>query len=76
MNYVVKVPIAGHVFVTVKDAKSRDEAKEKALYRCCDFNNEDVLLDEISGYEKLVEGNVCYSACFEMDIIDEYEDDE
>lgn len=35
-----------------------------------------MLLDEISGYEKLVEGNVGYSACFEMDIIDEYEDDE
>lgn len=33
MNYVVKVPIAGHVFVTVKDAKAEMKPKKK---RCID----------------------------------------
>lgn len=72
MGYVVKVPIAGYSYVEVDDATTAEEAKKKALDMCCDFNNKNVTMEELCGYEKLVEGNVCYAPCWNMEVVDEY----
>lgn len=57
MEFCVTVPIVGYSCVTV-EAESEEEAKEKALDQCCDFDNEDVDVVEIYGVEKVSEGNV------------------
>ena len=57
MKFCVTVPIVGYSYVTV-EAENEEEAKEKALAQCCDFDNENVDIEEIYGVEKVVEGNV------------------
>ena len=67
MEFCLKVPIVGYSYVTV-EAENEEEAKEKALAKCCDFDNEDVCAEEIYGVEKVAEGNVLYHPCWEIEV--------
>lgn len=69
-NFKVTVPIVGYSIVYVK-AENEEEAKEKALDICCDFENDDVDLQELEGVEKVAEGNVCYHPYWKIDIQEE-----
>ena len=57
MKFCVTVPLVGYSCVSV-EAKNEEEAKEKAIDQCCDFDNDDVDIMELCGIEKVVEGNV------------------
>lgn len=67
MKFDVTVPIVGYSYVTV-EADNEEEAKEKALDQCCDFDNENVDIAEIYGVEKVAEGNVVYHPFFNIEV--------
>ena len=69
-NFIVTVPIVGYSSVFV-EAENEEVAKEKALDICCDFENESVEIQELSGVEKVVEGNVCHHPYWSIDIMEE-----
>lgn len=56
MKYEVDIPIAGFIYVEV-EAESKKEAIELAMNM--EWNDDDI--QELDKYEKLVEGNVCYT---------------
>lgn len=55
-KYRVDVPIAGYVSIEV-EAESREDAINKALEK--GYTEDEIM--EIDMYDKLVEGNVCYT---------------
>lgn len=67
MRFGVTVPIVGYSYVTV-EAENEEEAKEKALAKCCDFDNEDVDIEEIYGVEKVAEGSVLYHPFWNIEV--------
>lgn len=67
MEFCVTVPIVGYSYVTV-EAENEEEAKEKALAKCCDFDNEDVDIEEIYGVEKVAEGSVVYHPFWKIEV--------
>lgn len=56
MKYSVCVPLVGYSYVEV-EADDENDAKEKAIDMCCDFDNSNVELQELYGVEQVVEGN-------------------
>ena len=75
MKFCVKVPIVGYSYASV-EAKNEEEAKEKAIDQCCDFNNEDVCIAELYGVEKVAEGNVLYHPCWDIEVEKQEENNE
>lgn len=67
MEFCVTVPIVGYSYVTV-EAENEEEAKEKALAQCCDFDNENVDIGEIYGVEKVAEGSVLYHPFWNIEV--------
>lgn len=67
MKFDVTVPIVGYSYVTV-EADNEEEAKEKALDQCCDFDNENVDIAEIYGVEKVAEGNVVHHPFWDIEV--------
>jgi hypothetical protein len=55
-KYGVEIPIAGYVYIEV-EAENKEEAIEIALET--EWSNDDI--EELDTYNKLVEGNVCYT---------------
>lgn len=55
-KYGVTVPIAGYIYKEI-EANSKGEAIEKVMEE--GFEDEDV--EELEMYDKLVEGNICYT---------------
>jgi len=55
-KYGVSIPIAGYIYKEV-EANSKEEAKEKAMSES--FEDDEIM--ELDTYDKLVEGNVCYT---------------
>lgn len=69
-KYGITMPIVGYSYVTV-EAKSKEEAKEKAYEICCDWEeNENVECGELYGIEKVCEGNAVNHPCWNMDIVE------
>jgi hypothetical protein len=56
MKYEVDIPIVGFMYVEV-EAGSKEEAIELAMNM--EWKDDDI--QELDKYEKLVEGNVCYT---------------
>lgn len=67
MRFGVTVPIVGYSYVTV-EAENEKEAKEKAFDQCCDFDNENVDIEEIYGVEKVAEGSVLYHPFWKIEV--------
>lgn len=55
-KYGVSIPIAGYIYKEV-EADSKQEAIDKAFEE--GYEDEDIV--ELDMYDKLVEGNVCYT---------------
>lgn len=55
-KYGVSIPIAGYVYKEV-EAETKEEALEKAF----DEGFEDDEIAELDMYDKLIEGNICYT---------------
>lgn len=69
-EYMVIVPIAGAVTVTV-EAENESQAKDKAMAASFDValsSNDGVELVELDTLEKIVQGNVCYAPQWEVEI--------
>lgn len=69
-KYIVTVPIVGYSYVYV-EAENKSQAKSKAIEKCCDFDDENVELQELYGIEKVVEGNVCSHPYWRIDVEDD-----
>lgn len=67
MKYNVTVPIVGYSTVFV-EAESEEQAKEKTLDTCCNFDDKNVDVVEIYGVESVVNGNVCSHPFLEIDV--------
>ena len=73
-KHYVDIPIAGYISVEVEtDSPSEKEAIQEALaadWGNCTFEigNEKIELCEIEQYEKLVEGNVCYTYHYDAEV--------
>lgn len=73
MKYTVAVPIVGYSCVNVK-AESEEEAIEKAIDLACEFENENVELEELYGENIVVEGNICHHPYCEAEVVCEEEE--
>lgn len=69
-NYLVTVPLVGYTYCEV-EAENEEDAKEKALDICCDFDNENVEVGEFYGVEHVNKGNVCYHPMWDMEVKNE-----
>lgn len=67
MKYNVTVPIVGYSTVFV-EAECEEQAKEKALDMCCDFDDKNVEIAELYGVENVVQGNVCSHPFWEIEV--------
>lgn len=75
MRFGVTVPIVGYSYVSV-EAENEEEAKEKAIDKSCDFDNEDVDVMEIYGVEKVAEGNVLNHPFWNIEVEKQEKDNE
>lgn len=75
MKFCVTVPIVGYSYVSV-EAENEEEAKEKAIERSCDFDNEDADIVELYGVEKVAEGNVLYHPFWKIEVEKQEENNE
>lgn len=75
MEFCVTVPLVGYSCVSV-EAKNEEEAREKAIDQCCDFDNENVDILELYGIEKVVEGNVVNHPYWNIEVEKQEENNE
>lgn len=69
-KFIVIVPLVGYSTVFV-EAENEKEAKEKALDKCCEFENDNVELQELYGVEDVVKGNICNHPYWNIDVEEE-----
>ena len=69
-NYVVSVPLVGYSYCYV-EADNEDEAKNKALEICANFDNGNVEIVELYGIQNVLEGNVCKHPFWNIDVEEE-----
>lgn len=55
-KYNIAVPIVGYTYCEV-EADNKEEAKEKALDICCNFEDKNVDIVELYGVEHVCQGN-------------------
>lgn len=73
-KYGVTVPIVGYSYVEV-EAENQEEAEKKAIEEACNFEGENVDLQELYGVDAVVEGNVCNHPYWHIDS-EELEDEQ
>ena len=69
-KYLVTVPLVGYTYCEV-EAENEEDAKEKALEICCDFDDKNVEVGEFYGVEHVNNGNVCYHPMWDMEVENE-----
>lgn len=66
-KYGVTVPIVGYTYVEV-ESNNENEAIDKALDLCCDFDNKHVEIQELYGVKHVTQGNVVSHPCWHIDV--------